>query len=420
MNITNIIARSILDSRGNPTVEAEVWCEGGGWGRAASPSGASTGAHEAHELRDGDDAWCGKGVEKAISNIENKIKPALLGVSADDQYRLDELMIDLDGTKNKSNLGANAILAVSLATSHAAASARSIPLFQHINDIAHNPSMSLPLPMCNVLNGGQHASNSADFQEYMLIPIGAGSYREGIQVVSEIFHALKKVLAKRSFHTTVGDEGGFAPSVSSNTEMLDLLTEACQAAGFKPGKDITFALDVAASEFFKDDKYQLASENRVLDSEHMVEYLKEIAEKYPIISIEDGITEDGWEAWSELTTDCSDLQLVGDDLLVTNQERLERAIKERAGNSILIKPNQIGTLTETIRTIKTAKEAGWNTVVSHRSGETEDTTIAHLAVGTGAGQIKTGSVSRGERTAKHNELLRIEEQNPHLTLANPF
>lgn len=419
MNITNITARTILDSRGTPTVEAEVWCEGG-WGRAAVPSGASTGSHEAHELRDNTDVWGGKGVTQAITNIEGEIRSALVNVSCDDQFKIDETMIALDGTENKSRLGANAILAVSLATAHAAANVRHVSLYQHINDIAHNPAMSLPLPMCNVLNGGQHATGASDFQEYMIIPVGAASYLEGIQITTEIFMQLKKLLAERGLPTTVGDEGGFAPPVSSNTETLDLLIAATIAAGYTPGKDIAFALDVAATELFEISSYRLATEGRALDDGEMITYLKDITERYPVVSIEDGLSEDAWGSWGELTETLSGIQIVGDDLLVTNQDRLEKAIRLEAGNAILIKPNQIGTLTETIKAIKTAKEAGWNTIISHRSGETEDTTIAHLAVGTGAGQIKTGSVSRGERTAKHNELIRIESTATELTLANPF
>lgn len=409
----------ILDSRGNPTVEAEVWCAGG-WGRAAVPSGASTGSHEAHELRDGGTAFHGKGVEQAIANITGPIKDALLGMRADDQYRLDETLIALDGTPNKAKLGANAILAVSLAAAHAAAAVRGLPLFAHINDIAQKPTMNIPMPMCNVLNGGTHAENSADFQEFMLIPIGAESYREGMQIVSEVFQSLKGTLHNRHLATTVGDEGGFAPHVESNTQMLELLSEAVTTAGYELGTHVVFALDVAASEFYKDGTYTLATENRSLKTAELIAYLRTIASQHPIVSIEDGLAEDDWDGWSELLTTLPDTQLVGDDLLVTNQARLQEAIEKKAANAILIKPNQIGTLTETIRTIVAAKEAGFNTIVSHRSGETEDVTIAHIAVGTGAGQIKTGSVSRGERTAKHNELMRIEADRTELPLMTPF
>ena len=409
----------ILDSRGNPTIEAEAWCDGG-WGRAAVPSGASTGKYEAHELRDNDKAFAGKGVTQAIEHVNNKIKNALIGLPADDQFRIDEIMIELDGTENKSNLGANATLSVSLAVAHAAANARKMPLYKHINDIAHNPSMSLPMPMFNVLNGGSHATHSSDFQEYMLIPVRATGYREAVQITAEIFSELRNVLTKKKLSTNVGDEGGFAPSVASNTEMLDLLLTATKKAGYIPKTDVVFALDIAASQFYKNKTYHLATEGRKLNSAEMIDYLKEIAKKYPVVSIEDGLHEDDWNGWVELTKNLGKKQLVGDDLLVTNRNRLERAIKYGAGNAILIKPNQIGTLTETIKTIAMAKGAGWKTIVSHRSGETEDTTIAHLAVGTGAGQIKTGSVSRGERTAKHNELMRIKDGAGELVFSNPF
>ncbi len=419
MKIEKIIARQILDSRGNPTVEAEVWCQGG-WGRAAVPSGASTGEHEAHELRDGGPTFSGKSVLQAVHNIETEISDALIGVSADDQYKVDETMIELDGTENKSRLGANAILAVSLATAHAAAWARELPLFRHINDIAHNPDLSIPMPMLNVLNGGQHASNSSDFQEYMIVPTKAGNYREAIRVTAEIFTSLKSVLHDKGYPTTVGDEGGFAPSVASNTEMLDLLSKACYDARYTPGEDVCFALDVAASEFFVKKKYELDTEGKRLTPTKMIKYLNDMAKNYPIVSIEDGLSEDEWKSWTTLTKKLGRLQLVGDDLLVTNPKRLQKGIKEKAGNAILIKLNQIGSLTETVKTINLAKENGWNTIVSHRSGETEDTTIAHLAVGTGAGQIKTGSVSRSDRNAKHNELMRIEDTNPDLLIKHPF
>jgi enolase len=386
------------------------------YGRAAVPSGASTGAHEAHELRDGGDDWGGKGVEQAVANIQGEIASTLIGFSADDQFKLDETLIALDGTENKSRLGANALLAVSLATAHAASAVRQVPLFRHLNDIAGQPAMSLPLPMLNILNGGQHATGASDFQEYMVVPIGATNYREAIQITSEIFLALKQLLHERGLPTTVGDEGGFAPPVSSNTETLDLLMEASNKAGHVPGEAVAFALDVAATEFYKDKQYQLATEKRSLAPQEMIEYLSEMVQAYPIVSVEDGLAEDAWSDWQMLTQKMGHVQLVGDDLLVTNPKRLQEAISSQAGNAILIKPNQIGTLTETIRTIQMAKQAGWNTIVSHRSGETEDTTIAHLAVGTGAGQIKTGSVARGERTAKHNELMRIEDTHPELRL----
>jgi enolase len=419
MDITRLNARMILDSRGTPTVEAEVFCTGG-WGRAAVPSGASTGSHEAHELRDGAAAFGGNGVETAIGFVTGEIQHALIGLPADDQFKLDAIMRELDGTEDKSRLGANAILAVSLAAAHAAANVRGLPLYRHINDIAQGPEMTLPMPMCNVLNGGAHAANASDFQEYMVVPIGARSYAEAMRMTMEVFASLKALLKTRGLPTTVGDEGGFAPPVSSNTETLDLLLEACREAGYTPGTDVAFALDVAATEFFAISSYELRTEGRRLDDTEMIDYLKDITERYPVVSIEDGLSEDAWGSWATLTDTLPRTQLVGDDLLVTNRQRLQNAIDLGAGNAILIKPNQIGTLTETIETITTAKEAGWRTIVSHRSGETEDTTIAHLAVGTGAGQIKTGSVSRGERTAKHNELLRIEESDSALTLHHPF
>lgn len=419
MKIVHIEARQILDSRGNPTVEADVWLEGGVFGRAAVPSGASTGIHEAHELRDGGKAFGGLGVTKAIKNIETEILGALKGVSADDQFMIDQKMIDLDGTPNKSRLGANAILAVSLASAHAAAKARNILLYAHINDIAGNPEKSLPLPMMNVLNGGKHASGSSDFQEFMIIPHAVESFAEAVQVGSEIFQALKHEIASVGVSTAVGDEGGFTfPIQSANTEMLDLLSNACLSAGYQPGADVSFALDVAASEFYEKERYVLQTENRAITSDMMIDYLEEIAQKYPVTSIEDGLAEDDWDSWTKLTNQIGHLQLVGDDLLVTNPERLQRAINLHAGNAILIKPNQIGTLTETIRAIQIAKEHGWRTIVSHRSGETEDVTIAHIAIGTGAGQIKTGSLSRSERTAKHNELMRLESIDRTLKLAN--
>ncbi len=421
MKIVNINARQILDSRGIPTVEADVWLEGGVFGRAAIPSGASTGIHEAHELRDGGKAFNGMGVEQAIKNIHEEILPLLKGISADDQFLIDQKMIDLDGTPNKSRLGANAILAVSLAAAHAAAKARGILLYTHINDIAHNPPKSLPLPMMNVLNGGKHATNSADFQEFMIIPTKVESFAEAIQVGAEIFQTLKGEIASAGVSTAVGDEGGFTfPVTALNTEMLDLLLRATKAAGYEPGKDVSFGLDIASSEFYDDQNYTLQTESRTITSGEMVAYIEEIAHEYPVISIEDGLAEDDWEGWRELTERIGHLQIVGDDLLVTNTERLKRAINLKAGNAILIKPNQIGSLSETIKAIQTAKENGWRTIVSHRSGETEDVSIAHIAIGTGADQIKTGSLSRSERTAKHNELMRIESIDDTLLLAHPF
>lgn len=420
MIIKNIIARQILDSRGVPTIEADVWLESGVFGRASIPSGASTGIHEAHELRDQGDTFGGKSVYKAIENVEGKIADNLRGKAADDQKLIDQKLIDLDGTPNKSNLGANAILAVSLACAHAAAKERGVLLYQHINDISGNPPKSLPMPMFNVLNGGKHASNSADFQEFMIVPQQSASYSNAIQIGSEIFHSLKEIIASEGASTAVGDEGGFTFPVSSNTEMLDLLGRATEAAGYKPGEDVGYALDVAASEFFEGGNYHLKTEDRQLNNLEMIEYLEDIAKRYPVLLIEDGLDQDEWDAWKFLTKRLGNLQIVGDDLLVTNPKRLKRAIRQRAANAILIKPNQIGTLTETIQTILLAKKHGWETIVSHRSGETEDVTIVHLAIGTGAGQIKTGSLSRSERTAKHNELLRIESIDDSLKLSNPF
>jgi enolase len=420
MKIAGLKARQILDSRGIPTVEAEVWLESGLFGRAAVPSGASTGSHEAHELRDGGEPFGGQGVLKAVANIEGQLADCLHGLMADDQFMIDQKMIDLDGTTDKSRLGANAILAVSLACAHAAANYRQLPLYAHINDIAHNPPMSLPLPMMNFLNGGKHATHSADFQEYMLIPKRAESYAQAIRVGAEIFQALKHEIVSAGASTAVGDEGGFTYPVKSNTEMFDLLSQATVAAGYQPGVDVGYGLDVAAAELFKDGSYDLKTEDRQLNSVEMIDYLETIARKYPMLSIEDGLDQDAWDAWVDLTKRLGELQLVGDDLLVTNPDRLQQAIDQKAGNAILIKPNQIGTLTETIHTLQLAKQHGWRTIVSHRSGETEDVTIVHLAIGTGANQIKTGSLSRSERNAKHNEIMRIESFDDKLQLANPF
>lgn len=420
MIIINITARQILDSRGMPTIEADVWLNDGSLGRAAVPSGASTGIHEAHELRDGDTAYGGNGVLKAVSNVNGEINSLLKGIMADDQYLIDQKMIELDGTPNKERIGANAILAVSLACAHAAAKSRNLHLYRHINDIAHNPEMSIPIPMMNVLNGGKHASNSSDFQEFMIIPTSANSYSHAVQIGCEIFHALKKQIAQGGHTTAVGDEGGFTYPVTSNTQMLDLLNRASEEAGYKPGLDLSYALDVAASEFFENSQYNLVTESRQLSSLEQIEYLSDIANRYSIISIEDGLSQDEWQEWQSLTTKLGHIQLVGDDLLVTNPDRLKKAIDLGAGNAILIKPNQIGTLTETIKSITLAKSNGWNTIISHRSGETEDVTIAHLAIGTGAGQIKTGSLSRSERTAKHNEIMRMESFDKNLKVVNPF
>ncbi len=411
MKIERIIARQIIDSRGNPTIEADVWLEGGVFGRAAVPSGASTGVHEAHELRDGGKPFNGLGVSRAVENVNAEIMNALRGMSADDQNLIDKTMIELDGTPNKSRLGANSILAVSLACAHAAAKARGVLLYSHINDIAGNPKKSLPMPMMNVLNGGKHATGSSDFQEFMLVPKGAETFRQAVQMGSEIFHSLKKRIEGYGVSSAVGDEGGFTfPIQSSNTEMLQLLSQAVDDTEYKLGEEVVFAMDIAASEFFVDSKYNLATEKRTLSTPEMIEYLKSIVEHYPVVSIEDGLSEDDWSGWTELTKQLSSTQLVGDDLLVTNVERLQKALSLKAANAILIKPNQIGTLSETIAAISLAHQNNWRTIVSHRSGETEDSIIADLAVGMGCEQIKTGSICRGERTAKYNQLLRIEEE----------
>ncbi len=421
MEIKQIIGRQILDSRGNPTIEADVWLNNGVFGRAAVPSGASTGSHEAHELRDNGSSYHGQSVQKAVSNIHEIIGPSLINIRADDQFLIDQTMIDLDGTPNKSKLGANAILAVSLACAHAAAKSRGILLYAHISDIAGNPIKTLPMPMMNVLNGGKHAANSTDIQESMLIPIGAKSFNEAIQMGAEIFQCLKKILVKHGYSTTVGDEGGFAPNVKAgNSEAFELLSDAVKDSNYVLGTDVAFGLDVASTELFRDGVYKFATENQDFTPHDLIKWYQGIIKKYPIISIEDGLAEDDWENWKTLRQELPDTQLVGDDLLVTNSERLQRAIDTNAGNAILIKPNQVGTLTETIRTIQLAKKNNWNTIISHRSGETEDVTIAHIAIGTGAGQIKTGSLSRSERTAKHNEILRIESIDHGLEFSNPF
>lgn len=420
MKIVQITGRQILDSRGNPTVEVDVELASGIVGRAAVPSGASTGKHEAHELRDREKPFGGLGVNKAITNIHEEIFPAIKDIRADDQFALDGRMIELDGTPNKHRLGANAILAVSLAVAHAAAHERKVPLYRHLNDIASKPTMSLPMPMVNVLNGGQHASNSTDIQESMLVPIGATSYAQAIQMCAEVFAKLKFILHKQGLSTAVGDEGGFTLQVKKgNRDALQVLTEAIEKAHYKPAKDFVFALDVAASEFYEDGIYNLRAEHMQYSQPQLVEWYQDLLNDFPIASIEDPLDQDDWDGWHDANKQIA-VQLVGDDLLVTNLKRLQKAIDKKAANAILIKPNQIGTLTETIRAIQLAKGNGWNTIVSHRSGETEDVTIAHLAVGTGAGQIKTGSMSRSERTAKHNELMRIEAAEPKLKLNNPF
>ncbi len=420
--IANIKGRQILDSRGNPTVEADVYLTDGTMGRAAVPSGASTGSGEALELRDGGDSWGGKGVGKAVANINTIIAPSLTGKDASDQAAIDNLMFDLDGTENKNNLGANAILAVSLATAKAVANAKKQPLWQYVADTTNTTAQSLPLPMMNLMNGGAHAAFATDIQEFMIICKGADTIEKALQMGTEIFHSLAKVLRAKNYPTTVGDEGGFAPRVvNGNREPLELLSEAVQNAGYQLGSDVVFALDAAASEFYQDGNYNLKCEGRALDSTEMVDWLISLVNEFPIVSIEDGLAEDDWAGWKMLVERIGNkVQLVGDDLLVTNTKLLQRAITESAANAILIKPNQIGSLTETIQAVKMAQHAGWNTVMSHRSGETEDATIAHLAVGLNCGQIKTGSLSRTDRVVKYNELIRIAEDRPALRLAQPF
>lgn len=413
MKITSIQARQILDSRGNPTVEADVTLESGIMGRAAVPSGASTGSNEAIELRDNDQAlYLGKSVLKAVGNVNQEIAAKIVGMEVQDQEKLDQLMIELDGTANKSHLGANAILAVSLALAKAAALTRNIPLYQYIQALSKTDSLTLPVPMMNIINGGKHADFATDIQEFMIMPIGAQNFTDCLRMGAEVFHILAKVLKSKGYETTVGDEGGFAPRVKNgNQEALDLIAQAIEQSGYKLGQDIVLAMDPASSEFYDNGKYHLKTENKELSSEEMIEWLKSLTNNYPIVSIEDGLAESDWAGWKKLTAEIgTKVQLVGDDLLVTNTKFLQKAIEEQAGNAILIKPNQIGTLTETIQAVQMAKQANWNTVMSHRSGETEDTTIAHLAVGLNTGQIKTGSLSRTDRIAKYNELLRIEEQ----------
>jgi enolase len=405
--IERVHARQILDSRGNPTVEAEVWLASGAWGRAAVPSGASTGEFEAVELRDGGESWAGKGVTRAVANVNGELAEAVNGLDAADQAALDRAMIELDGTPNKARLGANAILGVSLAGARAAAAEANLPLWRYLGgEGAH----VLPVPMMNVLNGGAHADNRVDFQEFMVVPVGAATFSEGLRRGVEVFHALKKTLHDRGLATAVGDEGGFAPDLDSNEAALEMLMAGIQAAGYEPGADVAIALDPATSEIREGDAYDLEHEGRKLSSEELVDYWTSAAERFPIISIEDGMDEEDWDGWKLLTDRLGDrLQLVGDDLFVTNTERLRRGIELGVANSILVKVNQIGTLTETLDAVKMAREAGYTAVMSHRSGETEDTTIADLAVATGCGQIKTGAPSRSDRVAKYNQLLRIEE-----------
>lgn len=409
VTVEEVKAREILDSRGNPTIEVDVELFDGTLGRAAVPSGASTGAHEALELRDGDkDRFGGLGVLKAVENVNEQIAPAIIGMSALEQAAIDEAMIELDGTDNKSRLGANAILGVSLAVIHAAANYREIPLYRYLGGVE---ACTLPVPMMNILNGGKHAADATDFQEFMVLPLGAKSFAQALEMGAEVYQALKRVLRSKGLNTNVGDEGGFAPSLNSNKDAVELIVAAIEAAGYKAGKDCFIALDPAASEFFKDDSYVLAREGVSLTSAEMVEYYVKLASAYPIISIEDGMAEDDWQGWRLLTENVGrKVQIVGDDLYVTNVNRLSRGIAERASNSILIKPNQVGTLTETISAIEMAKKAGWTAIVSHRSGETEDTTIADLSVAMNTGFIKSGAPCRSERVAKYNRLLRIEEE----------
>ena len=406
--IIDIIAREILDSRGNPTVEVDVMLEDGAFGRAAVPSGASTGAHEAVELRDGGDRYLGKGVLKAVEAANSVLAEELAGMDADDQIAIDKMMIELDGTANKAKIGANAILGVSLAVAKAAAQSAGLPLYRYVGGAnAH----VLPVPMMNIINGGAHADNPIDFQEFMIMPVGADSLAEAVRMGAEVFHTLKKQLSGAGFGTNVGDEGGFAPNLESAPAALDFIMQSIEKAGYKPGDDIAIALDCASTEFFKDGKYMLEGEGRTLEAEAMAEYLAELAGKYPIISIEDGMAEDDWDGWKALTDKIGNsCQLVGDDLFVTNSSRLRDGIKMGVANSILVKVNQIGTLTETLDAVETAHKAAYTAVMSHRSGETEDSTIADLAVATNCGQIKTGSMSRSDRMAKYNQLIRIEEQ----------
>ena len=409
--IVDIYGREVIDSRGNPTVEVEVYTEFGGFGRALVPSGASTGAYEAVELRDGDkDRFLGKGVLNAVENINTIIADEIIGMNVYDQLGIDGALIQLDGTDNKGKLGANAILGVSLAVARAAADEMGMPLYNYIGGVN---AKVLPVPMMNILNGGEHADNNVDIQEFMVMPVGARSFKEAIRMGAEIFHNLKAVLQEKNLNTAVGDEGGFAPDLSSNEEALKTIVEAIEKAGYKPGEEVVLALDVAATEIYDEDKkvYTLAGEGRELTIDEMIDYYKDLVEKYPIISIEDGLAEDDWDGWKKLTEELGHkVQLVGDDLFVTNTERLIKGIEEDISNSVLVKLNQIGTLTETLNTIEMAKEAGFTSVISHRSGETEDTTISDLAVALNTGQIKTGAPSRTDRVAKYNQLLRIEDE----------
>ena len=408
-NIKSISAREILDSRGNPTVEVDVFLENGISGRAAVPSGASTGKFEAVELRDGDKSrYNGTGVLKAVHNVNDKINKVLIGLDVNDQLKIDKTMIELDGTENKSVLGANAILGVSLASARAASKVKNIPLYKHL---AINDNFKMPVPMMNILNGGSHANNTVDIQEFMIFPFGARTFSDALRIGAEIFHSLKSELHKKGFNTAVGDEGGFAPNLKSNEEAIDIILNSIEKAGYKPGEEVFIALDVAASELFQDGKYNLESENKAFSSDEMVEYLASLVKKYPIISIEDGLDENDWEGWTKLNKRLGkNIQIVGDDLTVTNIVRLQKAIDKKSMNSILIKLNQIGTVSETIQAVNLARQVGYGAVISHRSGETEDTFIADFSVAMGMGQIKTGSISRSDRVAKYNQLLRIEEE----------
>lgn len=421
--ITALQPRQIIDSRGNPTVECDVILSDGSFGRAAVPSGASTGSREALELRDGGDSFGGKAVTKAIGHIQDDIAPLLVGKEPFDQRSIDQLMIDADGTDNKSTFGANAILAVSLAVAKAAAVSKQQPLHNYIANIAGTQDQqSLPMPMMNIMNGGQHALGVTDLQEYMIVPIGAETIAQAVEMGTGVFHALKQVLKDAGYPTTVGDEGGYAPHVTGgNKEPFAHIMKAIHRAGYEPGKDIALAIDAAASEFYTDGSYRLDTESKTLNAEEMIEFYESLTQEFPLISIEDGLDESDWSNWTKLTERLgSSVQLVGDDLLVTNTTLLSRAIDKNAANAILIKPNQIGTLSETIDAVMLAKKHNWKTIVSHRSGETEDTTIAHIAVGLGAGQIKTGSLSRSDRVAKYNELMRIAEATPELKLEHPL
>jgi len=405
--IVDILGREIIDSRGNPTIEVDVMLEDGSVGRAAVPSGASTGAHEAHELRDGDDRYMGKGVQKAVESVNGEIFDCLQGLDAEEQRRIDATMIELDGTENKSRLGANALLGASLAVSKAAAMSAELPLYRYLGGAGAH---ILPVPMMNIINGGEHADNPIDVQEFMIMPVSAETMSDAIRMGAEVFHKLKKALQDEGHNTNVGDEGGFAPNIGSSEDALAFIIKAIEAAGYKAGEDIYLALDAASTEFYEDGKYNLKGEGKVLDAGGMIDYYQNLISKFPIISIEDGLAEDDWDGWKAMTDAIGDkCQLVGDDLFVTNPARLKTGIEKGTGNSILVKVNQIGTLTETLEAVEMAQRAGMTAVISHRSGETEDATIADLAVATNAGQIKTGSLARSDRLAKYNQLIRIEE-----------